>query len=104
MTMSMPDDHVENGFGSGHEDPFAFDSPKWLPAFARGLFAALVGGFLWGLFTWMAGVRVEWLPVLSVGFVVGLAVRGSERHTDWRFGASAACLALLGCLFAECWS
>lgn len=78
--------------------------PRWWPAFGRGLAVSLLGGLLWGIFSLPLGIRLEWVPVLSVGFFVGLAVRGGEPRGDWRLGLTGALLALPGCVVADLFS
>lgn len=73
-------------------------------AFARGLLVSVVTGFFWGIFTFATQIRMDWLPVLTVGLFVGRAVRGAAEKRSWRFGVLGALLTLPGCLLGELFS
>lgn len=70
----------------------------------RGFLAALFLGFVWGLFASFARVRIEWLPALSVGFLVGNATRGTHERASVSVGLVGAFMALMGTIFAEAWT
>ena len=59
--------------------------------FARGLVVSVVGGLLWGLFSFPLGIRLEWVPILSVGFFVGLAVPGGKPRGDCAWVSRGLC-------------
>jgi hypothetical protein len=72
-----------------------------LGGFVAGLLAALVGSFLWGLFAFATALHVEWVPLLGMGLIVGLAVGSVGQGTDTRFGLVAAFLAQLACFLSQ---
>jgi hypothetical protein len=61
-----------------------------------GLLAGLISTFLWAVLVGMTGLQyeLEWLPMVGVGFIVGLTVRIFGRGLDPSFGIAAAMIAI----------
>ncbi len=62
-----------------------------------GLGAGLVAAFLWAVIVGMTGLQYEldWLPMIGLGFLVGVSVRACGRGMDRRFAFAAALIALV---------
>ena len=72
-----------------------------LRAFALGVPALALMGFLWGAVNGISGVPLEWLPFIGMGYMVGTSVRAAGKGIDRRFGVVGAVLTLLGCLVSR---
>jgi WD40 repeat protein len=69
-----------------------------------GLAASLLGSFVWGAFASISGLELEWLPVLSLGALVGYTVGSVGHGADARVGLVAVLLAQLSCFLGRLWS
>ena len=77
------------------------DPPSLLSGFGAGLTVVVIGGFFWSLAQMMTGMALTWVPMLSMGCIVGIAVGKGGRGSDYRFGLLGMALAVLGCFTGD---
>jgi hypothetical protein len=67
---------------------------------AAGAVTGAVGAFLWGSLVGITGLtyEVEWIPMIGIGFLVGMTVRWVGRGVDRSFAIAAAVIALVASL------
>ncbi len=65
-----------------------------------GLAAAIVGGVLWAVITYYAGIQIGWMAI-GIGFLVGFSIRHFGKGKDVSFSIAGAFLALVGCLLGN---
>jgi hypothetical protein len=99
--MSQPEDDLPNDPQAEAPRAPAGDGPSLLSGFVAGLFAALVGSFLWGLLAFATALHLEWVPLVGMGLIVGMTVGSVGQGTDARFGLLAAFLAQLACFLSQ---
>ena len=72
-----------------------------LSGFGAGLTVVVIGGFFWSLAQMMTGMALTWVPMLSMGCIVGIAVGKGGRGSNYRFGLLGMALAVLGCFTGD---
>ncbi|MFH2049111.1 MAG: hypothetical protein ABIJ12_06665 [bacterium] len=65
-----------------------------------GLAAAIIGGVLWAVITYYAGIQIGWMAV-GVGLLVGFSIRHFGKGKDVSFSIAGAFFALMGCLLGN---
>jgi hypothetical protein len=69
---------------------------SFLLAVLAGVATGAAGAFLWGSLVGITGLtyEVEWVPMIGIGFLVGIVVRFVGHGVDRRFAVAAAVIAL----------
>ncbi len=72
-----------------------------IQACVRGALFAFIGGLIWGSTSNIFGIRVDCLPTLSIGVLVGLGVRGRLPTGKRILSLIAALITLPACVIAD---